>query len=275
LSADPRQLGLFDTAAGAAPARSFEELFTALNRLFRGRLAALVLTDARTRMLSVRRLPGDPGESPRYALRLHRGFAAAPDEALAAVAAWVKAGRRSPRSREALAVLRRHFAAFREDAPAAPRPRAPLRPQGRTLDLRPLCADLDRRYFGGALAVDVTWGRGASACDLLDASGRTSGRAARGRRRRSRRPTLQLGSYDHELRLVRIHPVLDAPTVPRWVVASIVFHELLHAALPPVERGGRRLVHTPEFRRRERLFPDHARAERWIARHLSELLRRR
>ncbi len=267
MSADPRQLGLFDTAASAAPARSFDELFAVLNRLFRGRLAALVLTDARSRMLSVRRLPG---ELPSYALRLHRCFAAAPDEALAAVAAWVKAGRRSPRAREALAVFRRHFAAHRGDAPA-PRPRAPLRPEGRTLDLRPLCTELDRQYFGGELGVDVTWGRGAASCDPLDADGR----AGRGRRRRSRRPTLQLGSYDHDLRLVRIHPVLDAPTVPRWVVASIVFHELLHAALPPVERGGRRLVHTPEFRRRERLFPDHTRAERWIARHLSELLRRR
>jgi hypothetical protein len=280
LSADPRQLGLFDTAASTDPTRSFDELFAVLNRLFRGRLAALVLTDARSRMLSVRRLPGD---SPRYALRLHRCFAAAPDEALAAVAAWVKAGRRSPRAREALAVLRRHFAAHRGDAPAPPRPRAPLRPQGRTLDLRPLCADLDQRYFGGALGVDVTWGRGASSCDPLDAGGLTGGRATRGRRRRSRRPTLQLGSYDHDLRLVRIHPVLDAPTVPRYVVASIVFHELLHAALPPSPPvlqhgradGGRRLVHTPELRRRERLFPDHARAERWIARHLSELLRRR
>ncbi|HEX9670307.1 MAG TPA: hypothetical protein VGC93_12605 [Thermoanaerobaculia bacterium] len=268
MSADPRQLGLFETAS-AASARSFDELFAALNRLFRGRLAALVLTDARTRMLSVRRLPG---ESPRYALRLHRCFAAAPDEALAAVATWVKSGRRSPRSREALAVLRRHFAAHRAATSAPPRPRAPLRPQGRTLDLGPLCADLDRRYFGGELAVDVTWGRGAVSCDPLEAG---AGRAARGRRRRSRRPTLQLGSFDHDLRLVRIHPVLDAPSVPRYVVASIVFHELLHAALPPVERGGRRLLHPPEFRRRERLFPDHARAERWIARHLSELLRAR
>ena len=276
MSADPRQLGLFEgTPVGAELAsaqirevRTRDELFAALNRLFRGRLAALVLTDARTRMLSVRRLPG---ESLCYALRLHRCFAAAPDEALAAVATWVKAGRRSPRAREALAVLRRHFTAHRKATPAPPRPRAPLRPQGRTLDLGPLCADLDRRYFGGELGVDVTWGRGAASCDPLDAGGR----AARGRRRRSRRPTLQLGSYDHDLRLVRIHPVLDTPTVPRYVVASIVFHELLHAALPPVERGGRRLVHTPELRRRERLFPDHARAERWIARHLSELLRAR
>ncbi|HEX5758649.1 MAG TPA: hypothetical protein VF121_05605, partial [Thermoanaerobaculia bacterium] len=180
-------------------------------------------------------------------------------------------GRRSPRAREALAVLRGHFER-RRGAPPPPRP-APLRPQGRTLDLRAVCAEINARFFAGALAVEITWGRGGGICDALAPR---PPRARRTRRRRARRGTLQLGSFDHDRGLVRIHPVLDAPSVPRYVVESIVHHELLHAALPPVAgRGRRRLVHPPELRRRERLFPDHARAERWIARHLPELLRRR
>jgi hypothetical protein len=258
-ASDPRQLALWPPA----PAWSEGALRAALDRLLKGRLAALALTDNRSRILSVR--PVAP-EDRRLALRLHRCFLAAPPEALAAVALWVRSGRRSPRGREALATLRRHFERLRGAPPPARRQAAPPRPVGRTLDLREVCDDLNRRFFGGRLAVEITWGRGAggAACP-----------ARRTGRRRARRTTLQLGSFADELRLIRIHPALDAPRVPRFVVESVVYHELLHAELPAVERGGRRLVHTAEFRRRERLFPDHARAERWIARHLQELLRQR
>jgi hypothetical protein len=74
---------------------------------------------------------------------------------------------------------------------------------------------------------------------------------------------------------VRIHPALDHPSVPRWVVESVVHHELLHADLDTVVSNGRRRLHTPEFRRREREFERHDDARRWVDRHLGALLRRR
>jgi hypothetical protein len=45
--------------------------------------------------------------------------------------------------------------------------------------------------------------------------------------------------------------------------------------MPPEVRGGKRLFHTPEFRRRERLYRNLGRAERWIGEHLAELLQAR
>ncbi len=60
--------------------------------------------------------------------------------------------------------------------------------------------------------------------------------------------------------------------VPRYVVESVVYHEVLHATLPPVMKNERRRIHTPEFRRRERLFPNYQRAERWIDRNPKRLL---
>jgi hypothetical protein len=39
--------------------------------------------------------------------------------------------------------------------------------------------------------------------------------------------------------------------------------------------NGRRRYHTPEFRRRERLFPHHEDAECWVQENLSRLLLRR
>ncbi|MEM6928280.1 MAG: hypothetical protein AAF602_15205 [Myxococcota bacterium] len=74
---------------------------------------------------------------------------------------------------------------------------------------------------------------------------------------------------------IRIHPVLDHPSVPGWFVGFIVFHEVLHVRCPP-ERGprGRRRIHTPTFRAFERVHPDHDRAEAFERSHVGEWLSR-
>jgi hypothetical protein len=60
--------------------------------------------------------------------------------------------------------------------------------------------------------------------------------------------------------------------VPEFYVAAVVFHEMLHQAVPAREAHGRRIVHGPEFRRRERAYPDHERAKAWEEQHLTLLL---
>jgi hypothetical protein len=238
----------------AAPPR---QLFRRLSRMLDGRLASLDLTDNRRTILTVRaERRGDPAP---LRLRLHRSFVDAPDEALRAVAVFARSPRGTSRSREALATIREHFSRHCAMAPAAVRRRPVLRPEGEVHDLCELRDELNREYFGGKLKVGITWGKAQGRC----------------RRRRARRSTLQLGSYSYEDNLIRIHRVLDQPRVPRYVVQAVVYHELLHAAIPPVVKGGRRHVHTPEFRRRERLFRQLGRAEAWVERNLSELLRAR
>ena len=83
---------------------------------------------------------------------------------------------------------------------------------------------------------------------------------------------MKTGVYVQDARIIRIHPTLDRPEVPEFYVAAVVFHEMLHQAVPVVEVGGRRVVHGKEFRRRERVYPDHARAKEWEDRNLSLLL---
>jgi hypothetical protein len=47
---------------------------------------------------------------------------------------------------------------------------------------------------------------------------------------------------------------------------------MLHAVVAPVKGpGGRRLIHPPEFQRREREYPRHEEAERWLAANLARL----
>jgi hypothetical protein len=73
---------------------------------------------------------------------------------------------------------------------------------------------------------------------------------------------------------VRIHPVLDQPAVPVWFVRYVLFHELLHAVLPPRRgRGSRWIHHGAEFRRRERDYADYARAIAWEDAHMPALIR--
>jgi len=93
------------------------------------------------------------------------------------------------------------------------------------------------------------------------------------RKRSTARHGLRLGSYDNSRDLVRIHPVLDQPAVPEWVVSFVVYHELLHAIIPSKRVGRRQIHHGAEFRRRESAHPDCSRATEWEKRHLRRLIR--
>lgn len=74
--------------------------------------------------------------------------------------------------------------------------------------------------------------------------------------------------------MIRIHPVLDHPDVPDWFVAFVLFHEMLHIAIPPEEGGKRRRVHTPRFRAAERQHPDYGRATAWEQQNIRALIAR-
>lgn len=242
----PGQLAL--ELAAPLPVTSAEGLRDALDDLVEVAVAKVVLTDNRSRILSVRQTPAG------LVVRAHRCFVASPPSLLPCLAALLSPAPRGGRGagrRRALAEVRAFFDA---QAVAAPVMRL-LRPVGETLDLVALRDEINHDYFAGRLEVGITWGRWGR------------------RRKRGRGGSIRLGSFDQRLALVRVHPALDAAFVPRYVVLSIVHHEMLHAALPPAVRGGRRILHGAEFRRREREFRDHERAERWIAANLERLLR--
>jgi hypothetical protein len=179
-------------------------------------------------------------------VRLHRFFAESPPEVRDALAAWLRAGRRARRAcRQLDAWIDMRLAAL----PAPPPRRARLRPRGDHHDLAALAAPLLEREF------------------VLDFEDRRRPGVTWGRRARSRaRHTLQLGSYVPAGHVVRVHPVLDRPSVPDWFVGYVLFHEILHAALPGDDHG-------PVFREREREHPDYRRAARWQRTHIRRLIR--
>ncbi|MBZ5574155.1 MAG: hypothetical protein LAO09_20000 [Acidobacteriia bacterium] len=73
-----------------------------------------------------------------------------------------------------------------------------------------------------------------------------------------------LGHYDPAHNAIVVSRVFDHQRVPRQVVEYIVYHEMLHLKHPVRLHGGRRSVHSAEFRAEERLFPHLAEAKAFL-----------
>ena len=188
-----------------------------------------------------------------WRLRLHHMFLAAPDSVLDALAHFVRAA--DPSASGALdRYIERNKAFIRKMTPAQMRKRLRIEPLGRHHDLTAIFAALNRRYFGNRISATITYGP-----------------APRGKLPRK---SIKMGSYSADSKVIRIHPALDQPNVPRYFVEWIVFHEMLHHVYR-ARRGddGRRCVHPPEFVEHERRFHDFARAQAWEDENLDLLLR--
>lgn len=160
-----------------------------------------------------------------------------------------------------------------------------VRTAGEHHDLMKLFHKLNDRYFAGQVDALITWGRRVRR--PAEGGAQRSAPRARAAGQRSRagsprvtppdvprsRRAIKLGTYSATERLIRIHPVLDKPWVPRYFVLFIVYHEMLHHVMPATLAGGRRVLHPPLFRARERMFRDFERAIAWERRHLHRLLR--
>jgi hypothetical protein len=133
-------------------------------------------------------------------------------------------------------------------------PKRPLRTLGDAHDLQDIFDELNGQYFGGEVDARICWG--------------TDTPARRGR------TTIKLGSYTAHSRLIRVHPRLDQAFVPRWFVGFVVFHEMLHHVMPATRENGRRKLHPPEFRARERAYRQYERAVAWEQANLDRLLKK-
>lgn len=80
-----------------------------------------------------------------------------------------------------------------------------------------------------------------------------------------------LGHHDSTHQTIIISKSLDDRKVPRYVVEYVVFHEMLHIFHPVEIRNGRRIVHSPQFKRNERTFEYFEEAEIWIEKNVRNL----
>jgi hypothetical protein len=76
----------------------------------------------------------------------------------------------------------------------------------------------------------------------------------------------QLGCFDPALNQIVINRQLDQKGVPEYVVAYVLYHEMLHVKHPVRFARCRRESHSTQFRGEEKLFTDYARAMRFLTR---------
>jgi len=113
------------------------------------------------------------------------------------------------------------------------------RPAGAHHDLGPLFTRLNRRYFGDLLPTPrLGWS--------------------------SRMWRTQLGCFDPALQQIVINRQLDGGNVPEYVVAYVLYHEMLHLKHPMRFARCRKQSHSPEFRREEKRFADYQRAMKFL-----------
>ncbi len=214
-----------------------------LQAAFSGQVV-ISITDNRHSIISVSRRGG------LVRIRVHHMFLDAPTHIVNALVRYLTTNDRAASLKVGLYIEENGGRLHRRRAR-----KMPLAPKGRVHDLYEIFQDLNARYFDGQCNALITWGK------------RTK------EKRMSPRKTIKLGSYSALERLVRLHPVLDRVWVPRYFVAFIVYHEMLHHVMPATRGGGRRNLHPPEFLERERGFRNFERAVAWEQKHIARLLR--
>lgn len=114
-----------------------------------------------------------------------------------------------------------------------------LTAQGRHYNLEEIFDQLNGRFFYGLLGRPVLTWSALSARRLL-------------------------GHYDAAHNTIVVSRVFDRPDTPRFAIEYLLFHEMLHLKHPVRIRGGRRCVHSREFQREERLFPELDRVKEYL-----------
>jgi hypothetical protein len=108
--------------------------------------------------------------------------------------------------------------------------------RGHHHDLAESFARVNQAYFGGQLSSPrLTWSKTLT-------------------RRK-------LGHYRPSTDTVMISQTVDSPAAPDYVVDFLMYHELLHRVLGIREVNGRRRIHTPKFRAKEKRFKQYEQAE--------------
>jgi hypothetical protein len=236
----------------AAPGPELADAQSSLERRVRAHLTRgtvkVTLTDNRYTMISVRRRGGSARDR-QYDVRLHHMFADADPVITRALAHYI-----ADNDANASRVL----GDFIDQNSGHVRGRARRQPTqliftaGEHHDLREIYDDLNARYFENKIDAAITWGQ----------------KVGRPRRRNS----IKMGSYSVEDRLIRIHRSLDRSFVPRFFVAWIVFHEMLHQVHDIRVKNGRREFHSKEFMADEAMYEHFDQAKHWERRHLDALL---
>ncbi len=205
-----------------------------------GRSVSLSITDNATSLLSIRPMQDS------VSVRMHWMFLKAGDDVLREIAGFIRKRKgRAPLIRE---FINRNRDCIKERDSNNSNPLVSICTQGRFHNLRDIFDALNSSYFDGRVSSLISWGK-------------------RNGRRIVRRRIL--GSFSTRTNTIWISRVLDRRYIPGFFIRYIVYHEMLHGIMKEERKNGRRLLHSPAFRQRERLFGEYEKAVTWEKKHFT------
>jgi|WetSurMetagenome_2_1015567.scaffolds.fasta_scaffold295026_1 hypothetical protein len=119
--------------------------------------------------------------------------------------------------------------------------------EGIVYDLQEVFDLINATYFGGAVASHIRWNKN------------------RGRSYQ----TSFTDTHGNKHNLISIAQMYNRPGVPRFAIESIVYHEMLHIAIPPYKRNFKNVIHGREFKRAEQSFPYFKQWRKWEKEHVA------
>ncbi len=126
--------------------------------------------------------------------------------------------------------------------------------QGNTCNLSEVMQELNKRYFGNKLSLNITW---------------------YGSSNKKNKSKVTFGLYQDLFKLIKINRILDNPKYPDYLISYVVYHEMLHHVCPPYTDGsGKNQIHNKEFKDREVLFHEYHRAQDWIKKNINHFFSR-
>jgi hypothetical protein len=124
-----------------------------------------------------------------------------------------------------------------------------LRTEGRIYDLLEVFNKLNTAYFNSRIVSYIRWNK-------------STWRSYQ---------TFYVDKQGKRNSLISIAQTYNRSDVPRFAIEGIVFHEMLHIAIPPYKRGHQNVIHGAEFKRAERQFQFFKEWRRWEKEHLKSI----
>ena len=113
--------------------------------------------------------------------------------------------------------------------------------QGRIYDLRDVFNRVNKEYFNSEIISYVRWGQNRYRSYQMN----------------------QHDAYGNRFSIITIASVYNKRFVPDFAIDGIMYHEMLHIAVPPMKRQFRNIIHGAEFKRREQLYKYYSEWTSW------------
>ena len=124
--------------------------------------------------------------------------------------------------------------------------------KGKVYNLIELFDTINQRYFKGTIQSFIRWGAYASKTSYQ---------------------TYFNDQHGNRHNLITIAGAYNHPKVPGFAITGVIFHEMLHIVYPRYKKNGRNVIHGPEFRKAERMYPFRDKWYKWERENIYKIIR--